>query len=144
MLMLTGLTEDPAVGMNDIHVLELSNDFFILNDNPSFRCSQAHLESFEMAGKPLPWIEKLCKYNNYVYYRATDEALLETVTGCPQCTHVLVTNADNSYAPTFFAATLENRQDVIVTDFAHQSGSRVGRSVVFRLRTQKIETFSGG
>lgn len=113
------------MGLGDTHVLELSNEFFILNDNPKFRCTPAHFESFEMAGKAPLYIQKLCGYNNYIYYRATDEALTETVTSCQHCTHVLVTNADNSYAPTFFAATLENKQDIIVTDFAHQSGSMV-------------------
>jgi hypothetical protein len=119
------------VGLGDIHVLELSNDFFILNDNPKFRCTPAHLESFELAGKAPLYIQKLCGYNNYVYYRATDEALTETVTSCQRCTHVLVTNADNNYAPTFFAATLENKQDIIVTDFAHQSGSMVRKRSVY-------------
>lgn len=134
------------MGLGDIHVLELRNDFFILNDNPKFRCTPAHLESFELAGKAPHDIQKKCGYNNYVYYRATDEALIETVTSCPRCTHVLVTNADNSYAPTFFAATLENKQDIIVTDFAHKSGSmvwlhacmmKVGRDPIVGLRAKQ-------
>lgn len=39
---------------------------------------------------------------------------------CPTCTHVLVTNGDNSYHPDFLVTALKEQRDLVITDFLSQ------------------------
>jgi hypothetical protein len=62
---------------------------------------------------------KLCDFDHYVYYVATDRALTDFVATCDTCTHVLVTNGDNGYAPDFLRTALSRHEDIVATSFTH-------------------------
>jgi hypothetical protein len=65
---------------------------------------------------------KICDQLNFAHYRATDEALRLVAQECDACTHVVVTNGDNGYAPNFLKETLKRAEQVVLTDFVHDGG----------------------
>jgi hypothetical protein len=113
-------------GHNDVMLLELPDEFFAEADTPAqFQCTPLMRSEFARVHGKLKG-RKICEYSNYAYYRATDEALLSVVRDCPTCTHVLVTNGDNGYAPTFLHETLKHKEELVITDFAHEGDMKVG------------------
>jgi hypothetical protein len=64
-------------------------------------------------------MERMCDFDDYVYYVATDRALEDFMVNCRTCTHVLVTNGDNGYAPEFFAETTAREEDIVIARFTH-------------------------
>ncbi len=61
-----------------------------------------------------------CAYDNHAFYQATDVALLDIIRGCTWCTHVLVTNCDNTYHPDFLMHALREEVDIVTTNFIHR------------------------
>ena len=45
--------------------------------------------------------------------------LTDFVVPCANCTHVLVTNEDNGYAPDFLAEVAWRRKDLVIVGFTH-------------------------
>lgn len=102
-----------------VRVLELGDEWFAAQKTPAqFRCSQEDRETAYAPYGPDKLI-KICDYANYQYYMATDKALDEMLDACEECTHVLVTNGDNAYAPEFLEETIRANADLVFTDFGH-------------------------
>lgn len=74
-------------------------------------------------------VHKYCDFEHYMYYAATDRALAEWVAPCDTCTHVLVTNGDNGYAPDFFDEAFQRPEDLVVVPFVHE-GEAIARPVL--------------
>jgi hypothetical protein len=99
----------------DVFVAKTSPEFFVLAKNRSapYRCTGDHIN---MYGADNP----KCAYDNHAFYQATDEALFDIMRGCAWCTHVLVTNSDNTYHPDFLVRTLREEVDMVITNFVHK------------------------
>jgi hypothetical protein len=69
-------------------------------------------------------VHKYCDFEHYVYYAATDRALAELVVPCASCTHVLVTNGDNGYAPDFLDEAFTRPEDLVVVPFLHEGEAK--------------------
>ncbi len=106
-------------GFNDTLLAGLPDLFYAQakGENP-FRCSKKTRKEYLKAhGAHSTY--KLCDLDQYVYYKATDRALLDFVVACRTCTHVLVTNGDNGYAPSFLTTTLRQAADFSIVGFLH-------------------------
>jgi hypothetical protein len=88
----------------------------------TFRCTQADKKRFyNEAGEAS--VKARCLYENHVYYQATDIALLDILQGCQWCTHVLVTNSDNTYNSNCLVRMLEEDKDLVITNFIHRENN---------------------
>lgn len=110
------------VGFNDLLLLELPDSFYAdakTNQGP-FSCTEsirtAYIQEFESEE-----VHRYCDFDHYVYYAATDKALLDFVVPCSSCTHVLVTNGDNGYAPSFLKETVRQPTDLALVGFLHMT-----------------------
>lgn len=108
------------VGFDDLYLLELPDSFY-----PEAKAAQGSLECTPVrrANYVTKYdegeVHRFCDLDHYVYYAATDRALLDYVVPCTDCTHVLVTNGDNGYAPSFLHATLRQPADLSIVSFVH-------------------------
>lgn len=97
---------NPSDPFPHVYALDLDEDFFVAAAEKAapFKCTKAQMKELghEMGKASM---KKICRYDNHVYYQATDVALKE-VMECAWCTHVLVTNDDNGYHPDYFKETL--------------------------------------
>ena len=110
------------VGFDDLLLLELPDSFYAeakINQGP-FSCTERVRAAYtqEFARKV---VHRYCDFDHYVYYAATDKALLDFVVPCSSCTHVLVTNGDNGYAPSFLKETLRQPTDLAIVAFVHMN-----------------------
>ena len=85
--------------------------------NP-YACTEKERASF-ITSISIDAAHRLCDVGDYVYYVATDRALVDFVVPCANCTHVLVTNGDNGYAPEFLAEKSWRRDDLVIVGFTH-------------------------
>lgn len=85
----------------------------------AYRCSRKQRKAYQKQWGAETTV-KYCDYDNHVYYQATDRALHDVLEHCRKCTHVLVTNSDNSYHPEFLEKVLEANQDLVAVDFVTQ------------------------
>lgn len=111
----------------DIKVLELDDQWFErakAGTPPQFKCTEDDRRSYAAVGPAK--VHKICGYDNYVYYLATDAALEDALRTCGNCTHLLVSNGDNAYAPGFLEETLRQGRDLVITDFVHEKESVQG------------------
>ena len=101
----------------DVFVADTTGSFYALAANRSapYRCSAAVEAEYLRIGEN--HMRGHCVYDNHAYYQATDVGVLDVLRGCPWCTHVLVTNSDNSYHPDFLLHTLSSDADLVTTDF---------------------------
>lgn len=99
----------------DVFVANTSAEFFSMAKNRSapYRCTEADISLY---GAENP----KCAYDNHAFYQATDEALKDIIHGCRWCTHILVTNSDNTYHPDFLMHTLHEEVDMVITNFVHK------------------------
>ncbi|GAB5029626.1 Hypothetical protein NocV09_00102400 [Nannochloropsis oceanica] len=102
----------------DVFVADTTGSFYALASNRSapYRCSEADKAEYQNKGGE-NYVRLHCAYDNHAYYQATDVGVLDVLRGCPWCTHVLVTNSDNSYHPDFLLHTLSSDADLVTTDF---------------------------
>ena len=102
----------------DVFVADTTGSFYALASNRSapYRCSAADEAEYREKGGEY-FVRLHCAYDNHAYYQATDVGVLDVLGGCPWCTHVLVTNSDNSYHPDFLLHTLSSDADLVTTDF---------------------------
>ena len=114
------------VGFNDLSLLELPDSFYAdakTHQGP-FTCTEpvrtAYTQEFDSEE-----VHRYCDFDHFVYYAATDKALLDFVVPCESCTHVLVTNGDNGYAPSFLKETLRQPTDLAIVAFIHMNKSEV-------------------
>jgi len=100
---------------DDIQLLDVPDSFYAeaKAENP-YNCTEKERVHFMQDYGPAD-THALCDQDHYMYFKATDRALAEFVVPCATCTHVLVTNGDNGYAPDFFAAATQPREDVVIT-----------------------------
>lgn len=105
--------------MTDVKVLELPDSFFSKGraDNPYVCTPEVRAGYVESEGEADT--HKICDFDHYVYYLATDKAITDMVAPCEGCTHVIVTNGDNMYAPSFLRETLQRDADMAVTAICH-------------------------
>ena len=113
------IIKESTWNFNDIIVLELPDDFYaIARASDPYKCSRELKDEYiRTLGKHDA--SKLCDYDHYMYYAATDKALRDLVATCRTCTHVLVTNGDNGYAPSFLTESLAEDTDLVVAAFTH-------------------------
>ncbi len=90
--------------------------------NP-YKCSGKVRAQYERTYKQEE-VHKYCDFEHYVYYAATDRALAELVAPCASCTHVLVTNGDNGYAPDFLDEAFQRPEDLVVVPFLHEGEAK--------------------
>ncbi len=114
----------PDSGGPDVFVADTTGSFYALAANRStpFRCNEAEERRYRDIGGEL-YVRLHCAYDNHAYYQATDVAMLDVLRGCAWCTHVLVTNSDNSYHPHFLLETLQQDADLVTTDFVDHAQS---------------------
>ena len=89
-----------------VYALDLHEEFYASAAERAapLKCTDAQLKAVaHKQGKAA--MKKICRYDNHVYYQATDVALKEGV-DCAWCTHLLVTNDDNGYHPDYLKETL--------------------------------------
>jgi hypothetical protein len=89
-----------------VYALDIDEKFFdiAIKRAAPFKCSKE--EAREIARKEgKASMIKICRYNNHVFYQATDVAVADLVR-CSWCTHALVTNGDNCYHPNYLKETL--------------------------------------
>jgi hypothetical protein len=86
-------------------------------ENP-YNCTDKERAYFLKEYGPID-LRALCDQDHYMYFKATDRALAEFVVPCDSCTHVLVTNGDNGYAPDFFTEATRRPEDVVIVGFTH-------------------------
>ena len=119
------LKEEMGPGFDDLLLLELPDSFYATaKASDPYACTSqiraAYKERFDAEE-----VHRYCDFDHYVYYAATDRALLDLVVPCKTCTHVLVTNGDNGYAPDFLKATLRQEEaDLAIVGFVHDSQSQ--------------------
>ena len=99
----------------DVFVANTSAQFFSLakTRSDSYRCTEDDIKDWGAKSA-------ICAYDNHAFYQATDLALFDVIHGCEWCTHVLVTNSDNTYHPNFLARSLHEGVDMVVTSFLHR------------------------
>ncbi|EWM29236.1 hypothetical protein Naga_100119g17 [Nannochloropsis gaditana] len=109
----------------DVFVADTTGSFYALASNRSapYRCSAADEAEYYSKGGDY-YVRLHCDYDNHAYYQATDVGMLDVLRGCAWCTHVLVTNSDNSYHPDFLLHALSPQADLVTTDFIDH-GERV-------------------
>lgn len=112
----------------DVFVADTTGHFYALAANRSapYRCNETEVARYHAKGGDY-YVQLHCAYDNHAYYQATDVAVLNAVHACPWCTHLLVTNSDNSYHPEFLLQTLREKADLVTTDFIDH-GERVVRA----------------
>lgn len=89
-----------------VYALDLDQTFFDVAAERAapFKCSREEArEVANRAGKAA--MIKICRYDNHVFYQATDVALAE-LSRCTWCTHAVITNGDNCYHPNYLKETL--------------------------------------
>lgn len=109
----------------DVTVLPLDTPFFAQANvlAEPFRCTKRQRQRYLKEWGPETTV-KYCDYDNHVYYQATDAGIKDAVENCATCTHILVTNSDNGYHPSFLERALKAGQDMVGVDFITQ-GQRV-------------------
>lgn len=114
------LRDEMNVGFNDLLLLELPDSFYAIaktNQGP-YSCTEPVRTAYTKKFKSEE-VHRYCDFDHYVYYAATDQALLDFVVPCSSCTHVLVTNGDNGYAPSFLEETRRQLTDLAIVAFIH-------------------------
>ena len=108
-------TSSDGFAHRDVFVANTSADFFSLakTRSKSFSCTKNDIKAYGAKSA-------LCAYDNHAFYQATDLALFDIIHGCDWCTHVLVTNSDNTYHPNFLARSLHEGVDMVITSFLHR------------------------
>jgi len=99
--------EDSQDPFPHVYAVDLNEAFYVEAAERAlpFRCSKEMVQRMaHKHGKAA--MLKVCVYDNYAFYQATDVAVREMVEGCEWCTHLLVTNDDNGYHPDFFQEML--------------------------------------
>lgn len=102
----------------DVFVPKIDESFFVIARERAkpYRCTEADIQRFGALGEAIFKVH--CVYENHVYYQTTDAALYDIIDGgCPWCTHVLVTNSDNTYHPNFLLRMLEQHKDLVASNF---------------------------
>lgn len=104
---------------SEVQVLELPDTFFSDHRvaNP-YKCTPDVRQAY-VAEHGEGDTHRICDFDHYVYYMATDRGLTEAVRGCPSCTHFVITNGDNLYSPDFLPHTLKADRDMVATGFCH-------------------------
>lgn len=100
-------------------VLDVPDTFYVQAkaENP-YKCTAKERAGYA-AALGANATQRLCDQEHYQYFKATDRALHDFVTTCRYCTHVLVTNGDNGYAPEFLAETVKQEKDLVIVGFTH-------------------------
>ncbi len=106
-------------GFDDIQLLDVPDSFYAeaKSENP-YNCTDHDRATYLINLQPGA-MERMCEFDDYAFYVATDRALAEFVVPCATCTHVLVTNGDNGYAPDFFYETTRRQKDIVLVRFTH-------------------------
>jgi hypothetical protein len=112
----------PLLHHPDVYVpSKISPQFFYEAERRSQRyaCKAKHKNRYrKLAEEGEHLIKVNCDYNNNLYYQATDEALFDIIRACDWCTHVLVTNSDNTYHPRFLINMLyADSADIVTSHF---------------------------
>ena len=107
------------VGFDDMLLLDVPDSFYAeaKASNP-YACTEKERSGFLKKYGPID-TRALCDQEHYMYFEATDRALADFVVPCANCTHVLVTNGDNGYAPDFFEEATRQKEDIVVVGFTH-------------------------
>lgn len=106
-------------GFDDIQLLDVPDSFYAeaKAENP-YACTKEERAAY-MSVLGQQSTARLCDQDHYQYFKATDRALLDFVVPCASCTHVLVTNGDNGYAPEFLGLTTQLKENVVIVAFTH-------------------------
>lgn len=110
------------VGFDDLYLVELPDTFYedVKLRDSRLTCTDAvrtrYVQEFNADE-----VHRYCDFDHYVYYAATDKALATFVLPCRSCTHVLVTNGDNGYAPSFLRETVRQSADLAIVGFTHRN-----------------------
>ncbi|EWM25935.1 hypothetical protein Naga_100134g8 [Nannochloropsis gaditana] len=109
------LCNEMNVGFDDLYLVELPDTFYedVKLRDSRLTCTDAvrtrYVQEFNADE-----VHRYCDFDHYVYYAATDKALATFVLPCRSCTHVLVTNGDNGYAPSFLRETVRQSADLAI------------------------------
>ena len=88
-------------------ILELPERYYV--DNCCLLdkiCTREWRERLLKGGYPPGHLDRHCTINSPLHYTLVDNALDMITSSCSQCIGLFVTNADNSYAPTFIQRTV--------------------------------------
>lgn len=77
-------------------------------------------------GWPAAALDRYCNINTPLHYYVTDAALRHALSSCKNCIGVVITNADNFYAPAYVSENiklLSAGADVVLTDMVHRGSA---------------------
>jgi hypothetical protein len=115
---------DSADRILDLSVAPLDSDLFLSHccDLQNLCTEEWQTKKF-LEGYPDTALQRYCEVNSPLHYHLTDFGLKSVLFSCPSCQYLLVTNADNSYSPTYLQETIERMEadhlDLILTDMIH-------------------------
>jgi len=70
-----------------------------------------------------------CSEDHLTMYQATDVGITTALSTCNYCSHILVTDVDNTYKMDFFLKTIRADRDVVITVFRDKKGKLIWPSI---------------
>lgn len=88
-------------------------------------CTEQWRQEKISGGWPHSSLDRYCSINTPLHYHITDAALRQTLLRCSKCQSVVITNADNFYAPNYVSECLKllMSADIVLVNMVHRGAA---------------------